>query len=77
MLRKMVGEQRGRNKQAAGDSEPFSGHRCEEGPYAEGVPRSWGHFSMTGCHPGVAYKVMKLAALVPRIPALLDLAQGL
>jgi hypothetical protein len=31
------------------------------------VPRSWGHLSITSCRPGVAYEVMKLAAVVPRI----------
>lgn len=56
--------------QEAWDSEHFGGHRCEEGPYAEGVPRSWGHLSMTGCHPGVAYEVMKLIVVVTRPQAL-------
>lgn len=55
--------------QEACDSEHFGGHRYEEGPYAEGVPRSWGHLSMTGCQPGVASELMKWVAVVVRIQA--------
>lgn len=55
----------------AHDSDHFSGHKCEEGSYAEVVPRSWGHLSMAGCHPRVAYEVMKPVAVVAKIQALL------
>lgn len=67
----------GLGEKEAGDSDPFSGYRCEEGPYTEGVPRSWGHLCMTGCRSGIAYDITKLAAFVSRIQALLDLPQGL
>lgn len=53
-----------------------SGYGCAEGPYAEGAPRSRGHLSTTGCHPGVAYELLTLVAVVARIQARLDLTQG-
>lgn len=40
-------------------------------PMLRGVPRSWGHLSMTGCQPGVASELMKWVAVVVRIQALL------
>lgn len=36
----------------------------------------WGHLSTTRGHPGVAYEVRKVVAVVARIQALLGLAQG-